>query len=283
MSVITKIQENYDKLSASQKRIADYIFMNEEKAAMQTSTEISMDVGVSGSTVIRLAYSLGYKSFSEMQDQLKSDALRKMAAPVTKESSNNLQAIIDEEIAILTEMRDSLIDYAQIRRIAERLMKADRIMILGYFGEHTASFQLYLLLDSIRPDVYYFRQNNAGYREAMQLTENSVVIASAFPPYAPGTLRVLKEMKASNPYTIAFSDSPISDIAREADENVILKIGKDLLPGIVRTNPLTILFTAIFDEMILQNPEVTHERFNKVPSQLIHPYYYNVGNLGGHL
>lgn len=273
MSVITNIQQKYDKLTVSQKKVADYIVMNEKKSAMQTSTEICMDAEVSGSTVIRLAYALGYKSFAEMQRQLKNDILADMAAPAVAKSSHCLQSIIDEEISILTEMRNGMIDHDQLRRIAEKLLDADRVIILGYFGEHTASFQLYLLLDTIRPNVFYFRQNNAGYREAMQLTEKSVVVASSFAPYAPGTLRLFREMKAYGSYLIAFSDSKISDICREADESVIVRLGSRVKPDINRTTPLIILFHAIYSEMLSMRPEESMQHFQTMPSQLTAPTF----------
>ena len=63
MSVCKKIQERYDELSKAQKKVADYIAEHLEFAAMKTTVKISQAAGVSETTVIRLAYSLGYDSF----------------------------------------------------------------------------------------------------------------------------------------------------------------------------------------------------------------------------
>ena len=70
MSVCKKIQERYDELSKAQKKVADYIAEHLEFAAMKTTVKISQAAGVSETTVIRLAYSLGYDSFSAFQNQI---------------------------------------------------------------------------------------------------------------------------------------------------------------------------------------------------------------------
>lgn len=75
MSVCTKIQERYDELSKAQKKVADYIAEHLEFAAMKTTVKISQAAGVSETTVIRLAYSLGYDSFSAFQNQIQEDVL----------------------------------------------------------------------------------------------------------------------------------------------------------------------------------------------------------------
>ncbi len=272
MSVLDKIQQCYGLLTKTQRKAADYIFQNADLAAMQTSTQICQAAHVSNTTVIRLAYALGFGSFSEMQRQLKGEALQKIA-PAAKEPAgvNQMQQILSGEIEILKEMRDGLVDYQQIRGIARRLAEADRIMIFGYYAEHTVSYQLFLLLDSIRPNVYYFRQLEEGYREAMKLTDRSVLIAVSFKPYAPGTLRCIRQMKEYKSYVVSFTDSALCELAREADENVTLKTAADPVTGFNRMGPVMSFFFALFDEVTEVNRERALEYLRRVPSRLVQP------------
>ncbi len=287
MSVLSKIQQEYDGLTKGQRKVADYIYQNLELASMQTSTQISQKIAVSGSTVIRLAYSLGFESYSEMQAQMKKEVLSRIVTDRSSaEVGGRLQTTIDQEIAILSEMKNGLIDADQLRGIAKRIYDADMVMIIGYYGEHTASFQLYLLLDSIRDNVFYYRQNNEGYRRAMLLNEKSVIIASATEPYAPGTLRLLKEMRTTGAYGIAFTDSPLCELAREADEHVTIKVGSDPVTHTHRMMPLTLLYSVLFEEVVDIDPEGALDYLRRVPSQLIQPSVNgfldsDLGGLGG--
>lgn len=272
MSVLAKIQKSYKDLTNAQRKVADYIYQNVEYAAMQTATQICLETGVSDTTVIRLAYSLGFRSFSEMQRQMKQDILEKVSAPEeTSENANRMQQMFNEDIEILRRMRDGLIDYKQIQGIARRLYEADRIIIFGYYGEHTVSFELYLMLDSIRPNVYYFRKTSDGYREAMQLTEKSVVIAVSLEPYALGTLRCIREMREYKPYVVSFTDSALCELAQEADENVTVTVGSDSITGTNRMGPVMSLFYVLFREVVLLDPDSVMKRLSIVPSRLVQP------------
>ena len=52
----------------------------------------------------------------------------------------------------------------------------------GNYGEHTVSYELYMMLDAIRANVHYYRENNVGYREIAELNPRSVVISVATHP-----------------------------------------------------------------------------------------------------
>lgn len=70
-SVLTKIEDSYLDLSKSHKRIADYVLANYEKAAFLTAAKLGEETGISVSTVVRFATSLGYEGYPEFQDALR--------------------------------------------------------------------------------------------------------------------------------------------------------------------------------------------------------------------
>ena len=68
--LLARLDEKYDKLSKGQKRLADYIRQNYDKAAFLTAVKLGEAVGVSESTVVRFATQLGYKGYPEFQKEL---------------------------------------------------------------------------------------------------------------------------------------------------------------------------------------------------------------------
>ena len=61
-----KLKSTYDSLTKSEKKIANFIMKNFEKAKNMTSYEISNKVNVGQATVIRFSKKLGYVSFNEL-------------------------------------------------------------------------------------------------------------------------------------------------------------------------------------------------------------------------
>ena len=68
--LLIRIDEKYPKFSKGQKRLADYIKENYDKAAFLTAAKMGEAVGVSESTVVRFATQLGYKGYPEFQKAL---------------------------------------------------------------------------------------------------------------------------------------------------------------------------------------------------------------------
>ena len=69
-NVLQTIRSRTDSFSRGQKRIADYILMNYDKAAFMTASRLGKTVEVSESTVVRFAVELGYAGYPEMQKTL---------------------------------------------------------------------------------------------------------------------------------------------------------------------------------------------------------------------
>ena len=68
--LLRRIEEQYKELSKGQKRLADYIVQNYDKAVFLTAARLGKVVGVSESTVVRFATQLGYKGYPGFQRAL---------------------------------------------------------------------------------------------------------------------------------------------------------------------------------------------------------------------
>ena len=65
--LISKINENYGKMSKGQKLLSNYIIDNYDKAVFLTAAKLGDIIGVSESTVVRFASYIGY---SEIQSPI---------------------------------------------------------------------------------------------------------------------------------------------------------------------------------------------------------------------
>ena len=130
------IEDNRAQFSKGQKRIADYIVNSYDEAAFMTAAKLGETVGVSESTVVRFAYSIGLDGYPALQEALQ-ELIRhrltsvqriRLAASIPQDEllrtvltsdMNNIRATID------------MIDNASFRGAIEAILKARRIYVLG--------------------------------------------------------------------------------------------------------------------------------------------------------
>lgn len=100
MKVEQLIREKISSLSAGQKKVAEYILQHLDSFSYSTLAKLSKEISVSETTIIRLAYSLGFESFSEMQRTVQNDILSIPTATAddTLDNGNFYQNIIAKEL-----------------------------------------------------------------------------------------------------------------------------------------------------------------------------------------
>ena len=65
--LVQRLEDGYNKFSKGQKKLADFIREDYDKAAFMTAAKMGEEVGVSESTVVRFATALGYEGYPQFQ------------------------------------------------------------------------------------------------------------------------------------------------------------------------------------------------------------------------
>ena len=71
--IITRMNDKYMKMSKGHKAVAAYISDHYEQAVFMTAARLGETVGVSESTVVRFASSLGYGGMGEKQAEFRAE------------------------------------------------------------------------------------------------------------------------------------------------------------------------------------------------------------------
>jgi DNA-binding MurR/RpiR family transcriptional regulator len=72
-TVIDTIQEHYDNIFNAEKKVADFILSNPEKAVNANVSELASFSGVSDATVIRFCKHIGYQGYYQLRINLSRD------------------------------------------------------------------------------------------------------------------------------------------------------------------------------------------------------------------
>ena len=69
MNIVQTIQERYANLNNTNRKIANFILQNLEKATFLSLMEISKEIGVSDASLIRFAKKMGFVGFQELREK----------------------------------------------------------------------------------------------------------------------------------------------------------------------------------------------------------------------
>lgn len=224
------IQMNFARLSKGQKLIAEYIMSSYDKAAFMTAAKLGEVVGVSESTVVRFAITLGFAGYPSLQRALQELIKNKLTTvqrlSMSEDYSNNeigLKKVLRTDMENIKATIDE-INTDTFEKVIDSILRARRVYILGlrsstaladYFG-----FYLGILVD----DVKVVRTGISDvFEQILRVTKDDLVIGISYPRYSRRTLDVLKYVKAQQCKVVGITDSLISPIASIADYTLIAR------------------------------------------------------------
>ncbi len=222
--LLKKIEESYRTFSKGQKRIANYICANYDKAVNLTAAKLGTIVGVSESTVVRFATELGFKGYPQFQKTLEE---------IVKNRINSVQRIamandrVDENDVVGSVLRT---DYENIRqtlaaldkeefdRAVDRICAARRIYIVGGRSSEILARFFYYYLNYIFDNVKMVRSNSLAesMEDVHRIDARDVIIGISFPRYSMDTVRVMEYSRKRGAVGVALTDSAASPMVEYA-------------------------------------------------------------------
>lgn len=220
MGVLNIIRKNMVNFSKGQKKLADYILNNYEKAAFLTAFQLGQAVGVSESTVVRFAMNIGMSGYPEFQ--------RKMADMV-QEKIHSIERIqiagtsMPKELVLDNVMRADAekikltlesVDRNAFEMAVDDIISAENVYVIGVRNcAPLASFLTYYL-KIIRRNVIFVESSNMNelFEQLLHVDSKDVVIGISFPRYSMRTLKAMEFANNRNAKVIAITDSKHSPI-----------------------------------------------------------------------
>ena len=85
--VIEELRRRYDRLTQSQKRIAEYIIAHSQAVAFSTVDQMAAQLDVNPSTIVRFTYRLGLDGYPDLQGRIRAlvrGQLSRMGSPANE-------------------------------------------------------------------------------------------------------------------------------------------------------------------------------------------------------
>jgi len=233
--ILSVIEASSGAFSKGQKKIAEYILLNYDKAAFMTAIKLARFADVSESTVVRFAMELGYEGYPEMrralQDMIRGKLTSVQRIKVAKDimgSRDILMHVLSSDIDLIRQTMDET-DSGEFVRAVDAIVAAKNIYILGLrsssFLADFMGFYFNLIFSNSRvvsesPDTEVFEQ-------IIRLTSEDVLIAISFPRYSRRTIKSMHYARDVGANIIAITDSKASPLVELS--NIALCARSDMI------------------------------------------------------
>lgn len=223
MDVIHRIQGAYSSLTRTQKRIADYLLQNSDKACFLSLKELSDRVQVSEVTIINFARAIGYENYTQLKTKLqhyiseKLSPSQKIATAISSLQQDGLSEIIEQEQQTLNQML-TLLETDDIKSAVALLKESRRVhTVSGNISKMVSDF-IKLRLTNLGLDVVHF-ELGTFYDIASQLlrvNNNDVFIIVSFPQYSRRIITLVEYLRQRGNKMICITDKLTSPVAKHA-------------------------------------------------------------------
>jgi DNA-binding MurR/RpiR family transcriptional regulator len=231
VDVITRINECYSKMSKGKKNIAQYICEHYEQAVFMTAAELGKIVGMSESTVVRFAMSLGYEGYPAFQKALsvwvsdKFGSVEKVGRKFGRSSEGEiLSTILQSDITNIENTINS-IDVAAFKTAVDIILKAKTVYIVGLRSCEPLADFLHFYLNMIRGNNVLIRTTSVSemFEQMIRIGDRDCIIGISFPRYSMRTLKCMEFANDRNAKVITITDSVHSPMNLYSSCNLLAK------------------------------------------------------------
>ena len=213
--LLNRINKKYSSMSKGQKLLATYITDNYDKAVFLTAAKMGDIVGVSESTVVRFAMSLGYKGYPEFQEALgelvrnKLNSVQRMEVTYGRISQSKILETVLQSDADKLKTTLEKIDHSAFDLAVDTILNAKTIYIVGIRScaplASFLSFYLTLMFDNVR--LLHTNSSSEIFEQMVRIGEEDVIIGISFPRYSMRTLKALEFANNRSAKVITITDS----------------------------------------------------------------------------
>lgn len=229
--LILRIEEKYAKMSKGQRRLADYVCKNYDKAVFLTAAKLGETVGVSESTVVRFAIQLGYKGYPDFQKALeelvrnKLNSIQRMEVTYGRISQSEiLETVLHSDIEKIKQTL-SVIDHKAFNLAIDTILSAKRIYVIGIRSCAPLASFLGFYLNLICENVTTVATNSSSeiFEQLIRINEKDVIIGISFPRYSMRALKALEFASNRKAKVITLTDSIHSPMNLYSSCNLIAR------------------------------------------------------------
>jgi DNA-binding MurR/RpiR family transcriptional regulator len=227
MNVFSKIRTKYNRLSPTQKKIADFVLKNSEQVPTLTLNAIAKECNTSETTVIRFLRKLDFNSFQVFRvnvAQTLSSKTPNKAIYQEIQANDSIQQIKEKVImSTVSSIEDlnELVDVDKLEKCVELLLNAERIFFFGVGASFAIAMDAYHKLSRLGLNVANQRDAHMINILSTHTTENDLLFVVSHSGESQEILDGVVLSKENDSKIIALTSYENSSLVELADLTIL--------------------------------------------------------------
>lgn len=218
-TLITRIRQLFPEMSSNQRKLAEYLLQNYDKAAFLTALELGKNLDISESTVIRFANFLGYSGFPDMSKDIQYMVKNKITTVerLKLSTKNPRNSILDNVLTTdMNNIKKTMEDISreEFNKVVNIISNARKIYIISLRSGTSVGRYLYFYLHLLLKNCTFISGEGLFFEELINVGPKDLVIGISIPRYTRQTVEGLKYAREKGAQTLAITDSHTSPLAR---------------------------------------------------------------------
>jgi DNA-binding MurR/RpiR family transcriptional regulator len=242
------------RLTPVQRRLASYITDHGREAALCSSVRLAEIVGVSQPSVTRLASTMGFSGYGELQLRIR-EIVMNHNGPTPyhpSRSLNKMQHAVQSSIDALALLSQQLGDTSDVDHAAAVLVESSPLIIYGTRASAALASHFFYFADKIHPAVSLVTGGQSEATERIvrsQLSGATCMLAIVLPRYPREAQKVLRFARESGLKIVLVTDSVLSPLVAEGDIVLPAPVNSELIfdAAVGPAQMLTVLLEGLAD------------------------------------
>lgn len=228
-----RIADSYPTLSPQLQAAARYILDHPDDVALLSMRGLAARADLHPSTMVRLAKSFGCGSYQDFrapfQKRLRARPDGYLAKARTLQArGQGGEATLTQEVlsANLANLRETfeINSPADFEAAAKALGKGRGLFIVGMRGVYPVAYFFHYAYSMFRDNAVLLDGRGGAFSDGLRnFGRDDVILAISFHPYTVETVRAIDYAKEQGGKAVVITDSPVSPLAKNADEVLIIK------------------------------------------------------------
>jgi len=207
------VQDNFDKLTKSEKRVGKFIVDNKKTVIYGTMETIKSNINVGDATIVRFSKKMGFSGFNDLKIVLAKDEIEESN---TGKTSPTQEYYDDISNTLITTLKDTnvLLSVDNVGAAVKLMSNANKLYIfgVGHSGEVGNNFSKMLL----RIGLIVQAETDPHFQSQMAsiMTKDDLVIGISLSGETKDTYDSLTVAKKSGAKIISITNSSLSSIAQ---------------------------------------------------------------------
>lgn len=229
-TVIETIRENYEQMFAAEKKVADFILENPEKAVNANVSELANYSQVSDATIIRMCKHIGYQGYYQMRIMLSHDIGRKQANLLdvpADEKSGKIKELFNKMASNILGLADNL-NMDSLLICADLINNCNTVHVLAVGNTSPIAMDLGFRLGRSGIRATYNTISEYFFNHINLAVEGDIVVAISQSGSSKHVIQALELAKEKNLKIISITSSEFSPICNLSDYVLLSQAGDPL-------------------------------------------------------